>query len=173
MSNHICVIPGYRIGIDCDDVAFEQDSGGGRKIPIRESCGAAGEEAEDGRRARSFEISRIDTAVESVCDDSDSGTPILQLITGFGDSADVEEQWQERALCAQTDPEAFFLKRVVRRGKRSASAWGVKFVTSVSNMPLLTTNVSEFGVGCPKGNGGASNAASSDGGSGPVRGVRA
>lgn len=55
-----------------------------------------------------FEISRIDTAVESVCDDSDSGTPILQLITGFGDSTDVEEQWQERALCAQTDPEAFF-----------------------------------------------------------------
>ena len=39
-----------------------------------------------------FEISRIDTAVESVCDDSDSGTPILQLITGFGDSTDVEEQ---------------------------------------------------------------------------------
>ena len=39
-----------------------------------------------------FEISRIDTAVESVCDDSDSGTPILQLITGFGDSTDVEDR---------------------------------------------------------------------------------
>ena len=55
-----------------------------------------------------FEISRIETAVESICDDSDSDTPILQLITGFGDPSDIEEQWQERALCAQTDPEAFF-----------------------------------------------------------------
>jgi WhiB family transcriptional regulator, redox-sensing transcriptional regulator len=55
-----------------------------------------------------FEISRIDTAIEGVYEDLDSGAPILNLIPGFGDPSDSEEQWQERALCAQTDPEAFF-----------------------------------------------------------------
>ncbi len=37
-------------------------------------------------------------------------TPRLSLIvTGFDEMFDsIEEQWQERALCAETDPEAFF-----------------------------------------------------------------
>ncbi len=37
-------------------------------------------------------------------------TPRLSLvITGFDEMFEsIEEQWQERALCAQTDPEAFF-----------------------------------------------------------------
>lgn len=37
-------------------------------------------------------------------------TPRLSLIvTDFDEMFDsIEEQWQERALCAQTDPEAFF-----------------------------------------------------------------
>ncbi|KDE98594.1 hypothetical protein Y900_006475 [Mycolicibacterium aromaticivorans JS19b1 = JCM 16368] len=30
------------------------------------------------------------------------------IIDATPDSADEEDQWQERALCAQTDPEAFF-----------------------------------------------------------------
>ncbi len=36
--------------------------------------------------------------------------PILSLITGgFDEMFDtVEDQWQDRALCSQTDPEAFF-----------------------------------------------------------------
>jgi len=55
-----------------------------------------------------FELTRTDTAGESVCDDPDYGAPILSLISGFGDPDDGGEQWQERALCAQTDPEAFF-----------------------------------------------------------------
>lgn len=38
----------------------------------------------------------------------ESSAPFLQLIPGYEDSLDAEEQWQERALCAQTDPEAFF-----------------------------------------------------------------
>lgn len=56
----------------------------------------------------SFELIRSDTAVEAVCDYPDVGVPVLSVISGFGDPADGEEQWQERALCAQTDPEAFF-----------------------------------------------------------------
>ncbi|SEC01444.1 transcription factor WhiB [Rhodococcus koreensis] len=35
--------------------------------------------------------------------------PVLSLVTGFDELFDtIEDQWQERALCAQTDPEAFF-----------------------------------------------------------------
>lgn len=66
-----------------------------------------------------FESSRIDTAGigtagEDVRDidgigGGASARPVLSLIDGFGDPSDgVDEQWQERALCAQTDPEAFF-----------------------------------------------------------------
>ncbi len=40
----------------------------------------------------------------------DISTPRLSLVvTGFDEMFEsIEEQWQERALCAQTDPEAFF-----------------------------------------------------------------
>ncbi|PXX68973.1 WhiB family redox-sensing transcriptional regulator [Nocardia tenerifensis] len=40
----------------------------------------------------------------------DDSTPRLSLVvTGFDEMFEsIEEQWQERALCAQTDPEAFF-----------------------------------------------------------------
>ncbi len=39
-----------------------------------------------------------------------SAPPLLSLVvTGFDEMFEsIEEQWQERALCAQTDPEAFF-----------------------------------------------------------------
>jgi WhiB family redox-sensing transcriptional regulator len=46
-----------------------------------------------------------------VCDDEAAGDrPRLSLVVnGFEEMFDnIEEQWQERALCAQTDPEAFF-----------------------------------------------------------------
>lgn len=40
----------------------------------------------------------------------ENSTPRLSLVvTGFDEMFEsIEEQWQERALCAQTDPEAFF-----------------------------------------------------------------
>ena len=42
--------------------------------------------------------------------EGDSARAHLTLVTdGFDlEPPDAEEQWQERALCAQTDPEAFF-----------------------------------------------------------------
>lgn len=39
-----------------------------------------------------------------------AGRPQLSLVPEYfdGDPATEDDQWQERALCAQTDPEAFF-----------------------------------------------------------------
>lgn len=45
----------------------------------------------------------------SVHEDGVGTRPTLSLVTGFDQLFDeIEDQWQERALCAQTDPEAFF-----------------------------------------------------------------
>jgi WhiB family transcriptional regulator, redox-sensing transcriptional regulator len=38
----------------------------------------------------------------------DAPTEDLGVLVHLFDSADDEQEWQERALCAQTDPEAFF-----------------------------------------------------------------
>lgn len=74
------------------------------------------------------EFSRSITAGEMGSEDVDGGSPILSLIPGFGDEADGEEQWQERALCAQTDPEAFFPEKggSTREAKRICRACGVR-----------------------------------------------
>lgn len=56
-------------------------------------------------------IDSVAGAAPGVCDDEAAGDrPRLSLVVdGFEDLFDtIEEQWQERALCAQTDPEAFF-----------------------------------------------------------------
>src|SRR6476620_3420815 len=50
-------------------------------------------------------------AAEGACSEIEAVTarPVLSLVTGFEELFDtIEDQWQERALCAQTDPEAFF-----------------------------------------------------------------
>lgn len=50
-------------------------------------------------------------AAEGACSEIEEVTarPVLSLVTGFEELFDtIEDQWQERALCAQTDPEAFF-----------------------------------------------------------------
>ena len=51
-------------------------------------------------------------AAEGACSsefDGMSTRPVLSLVTGFEELFDtIEDQWQERALCAQTDPDAFF-----------------------------------------------------------------
>ncbi|SDD88730.1 WhiB family transcriptional regulator, redox-sensing transcriptional regulator [Rhodococcus tukisamuensis] len=48
--------------------------------------------------------------VSQTQDDMGVVRPVLSLVqTGFDDMFEaIEDQWQERALCAQTDPEAFF-----------------------------------------------------------------
>lgn len=67
----------------------------------------------------------------SVADSGDSGPRRhLSLVPNeFDDLFDsVEEQWQERALCAQTDPEAFFPEKggSTREAKRICSGCEVK-----------------------------------------------
>ena len=63
-----------------------------------------------------------------------NGRPQLSLvpeqIDSFGDDSDLseEDQWQERALCAQTDPEAFFPEKggSTREAKRICQGCEVK-----------------------------------------------
>ncbi|BAH54622.1 WhiB family regulatory protein [Rhodococcus opacus B4] len=55
--------------------------------------------------------------------------PALSLVTGFDELFDtIEDQWQERALCAQTDPEAFFPEKggSTREAKRICLGCEVK-----------------------------------------------
>lgn len=63
-----------------------------------------------------------------------NGRPQLSLvpeqIDSFGDDSELseEDQWQERALCAQTDPEAFFPEKggSTREAKRICQGCEVK-----------------------------------------------
>lgn len=92
-----------------------------------------------------------------------AGRPQLSLVP---DSFDVapeaeEDQWQERALCAQTDPEAFFPERVVPPERPSASARGAKFVTRAWNTRSRMMSASVSGAVCRSVSAGASSAASS------------
>ena len=58
-------------------------------------------------------------------------------------------EWQEHALCAQTDPEAFFPEKGAAPAKQSAFASHAKSAQIASNMPSLTMSVLVFGVACP------------------------
>ena len=71
-----------------------------------------------------------------------SSGPIIQLISGES----VELSWQERALCAQTDPEAFFPKKADQLVKQSESVFHAMCVHNVWNTHLHMMNVSEFGA---------------------------
>jgi WhiB family redox-sensing transcriptional regulator len=71
------------------------------------------------------------TGATGVCDDQVAGErPRLSLVVdGFEEMFDtVEEQWQERALCAQTDPEAFFPEKggSTREAKRICTGCEVR-----------------------------------------------
>ena len=62
---------------------------------------------------------------------------------------DAEELgWQEKALCAETDPEAFSLRRADRLAKPRRSVWRAKFGSSAWITRLRMTNVSESGADC-------------------------
>ncbi len=55
--------------------------------------------------------------------------PALSVVTGFDHLFEtIEDQWQERALCAQTDPEAFFPEKggSTREAKRICLGCEVK-----------------------------------------------
>ena len=72
-------------------------------------------------------------AAHSACDDNNDevvARPQLSLVVdGFDEMFEsIEDQWQERALCAQTDPEAFFPEKggSTREAKRICLGCEVK-----------------------------------------------
>ncbi|MGB3483079.1 MAG: WhiB family transcriptional regulator [Mycobacterium sp.] len=72
------------------------------------------------------------TAIEPAIDGGEElgGRPHLSLVPSVfeSDSEPVDSQWQERALCAQTDPEAFFPEKggSTREAKRICLGCDVK-----------------------------------------------
>lgn len=60
--------------------------------------------------------------------DDDARAELSLLDLAGQDSDDAELSWQERALCAQTDPEAFFPEKggSTREAKRICRACGVR-----------------------------------------------
>ena len=75
----------------------------------------------------------------------------------------VEEQWQDRALCAQTDPEAFFPERAGPPARPSASARAARSSRNASSTRYTTTSGSASGAVSPSVSAAASSAASSEG----------
>ena len=59
----------------------------------------------------------------------------------------VEQEWQDQALCAQTDPEAFFLKREALPVRPSASARPARCAMNAWSMRWSTMSASVFGAG--------------------------
>src|SRR5699024_215552 len=89
------------------------------------STSASGARHVHDRRATHYEGMTVDRQSRS------GARPELALVD-FGDSAlfadDEEESWQERALCAQTDPEAFFPEKggSTREAKKICTGCEVK-----------------------------------------------
>jgi len=71
------------------------------------------------------------------------------------EEADEELGWQERALCAQTDPESFFPEKggSTREARKSASP--VRSAPSALNTRSPMTSASASGAVCPSANGAA------------------
>lgn len=75
--------------------------------------------------------SRADTARGVLDEAGERGfaRPRLKLVRGFDELFEtIEDQWQERALCAQTDPEAFFPEKggSTREAKRICTGCEVR-----------------------------------------------
>jgi WhiB family transcriptional regulator, redox-sensing transcriptional regulator len=75
------------------------------------------------------------------------------------------DEWQDRALCAQTDPEAFFPEKggSTREAKKICLGCEVRHeCLDYALTPWRMTSASAFGAVCPSASAAASNAASSD-----------
>ena len=63
--------------------------------------------------------------------------------------------WQERALCAQTDPEAFFPEKGGSTREAKKVCVGCEVRRSAWSTPSRTTSGSASGAGCPSASAGA------------------
>ncbi|MGQ7295030.1 WhiB family transcriptional regulator [Quadrisphaera sp. KR29] len=98
-------------------------------------------------------LEELDTELEAVLDDQldeddedeelGDGDPALELVLGEGD-ADAVVDWQERALCAQTDPESFFPEKggSTREAKRVCMSCEVR----VPCLEYALANDERFGI---------------------------
>lgn len=77
------------------------------------------------------------------------------------------DQWQDRALCAQTDPEAFFPEKGGSTREAKKICMGCEVRHECLGTPWLMTSGSASGVVFPNASAAASNAGSSD----PAAGV--
>ena len=75
----------------------------------------------------------------------DFDTADLTSIFGLPDEA----SWQERALCSQTDPEAFFPEKGGSTREAKKICVGCEVRADASNTPSSTTSGSASGAGCP------------------------
>ena len=73
----------------------------------------------------------------------------------FGIGADDAEElgWQDRALCAQTDPEAFFPEKGGSTREAKGSAAAARSGPSAWSTRWRTTSGSASGAACPSGSG--------------------
>lgn len=92
----------------------------------------------------------LDDRLDDQLDDDDTedeelgdGDPALELVLGEGD-ADAVVDWQERALCAQTDPESFFPEKggSTREAKRVCMSCEVR----VPCLEYALANDERFGI---------------------------
>lgn len=88
-----------------DDMVTPTDSTAGA---ARGVCADIGRAASDCLSDRSEE-SEHQASAEHLPPETAPAPRLSLIVTGFDEMFEtIEEQWQERALCAQTDPEAFF-----------------------------------------------------------------
>ena len=62
-----------------------------------------------------------------------------------------ELSWQERSLCAQTDPEAFFPEKGGSTREAKKVCVGCEVRSECLEYALPTTSASASGAGCPSG----------------------
>lgn len=93
--------------------------------------------------------------------------PVLRGVAGLEAPEAAEDgfDWQAEALCAQTDPEAFFPEKGGSTGTRSGSASPAPCAPSALSMLLRMMSDSAYGVVSASGSGGSCAAAPSEGGS--------
>jgi hypothetical protein len=73
----------------------------------------------------------------------------LQLVPITDVSPGGELSWQERSLCAQTDPEAFFPEKGGSTREAKKVCCPARSGSSASSTRWPTTSASASGAGCP------------------------
>ncbi len=115
---------------DCDNT-IQNSARGVEVVPV--DAGAAYVDATPTDDTESVDADFSETDSDETDSDLDvvrePVKPVLSLIAGFDQMfEEIEDQWQERALCAQTDPEAFFPEKggSTREAKRICLGCEVK-----------------------------------------------